>query len=272
MLLLTEERPTTLRQALERTGLVESDDLLIVSWHEASHQFEWAEAVSAAVVLAHQEDVGLLVVDTLAQWAGLKRDSENDSGAMLEAMKPLQEAAASGLAVLVNHHDRKSGGEVGDSGRGSGATTGAADIVLNLQRCTGGDSVANRRELHALSRFDQTPSKITIQFANGSYVSLGHATSVAVTDARDYLLEHLPRSEEAAKDEKTILDWDHGFKRTTVREALAALHKQGQVSRVGAGKKNSAYQYFISDADVHPETIASERITDSHECQDEVVF
>jgi hypothetical protein len=64
VLLLNEERPTTLRQALERTGLAESEDLLVVSWHEASRRCEWAEAVAAATVLAHQQGVGLLVVDT----------------------------------------------------------------------------------------------------------------------------------------------------------------------------------------------------------------
>jgi hypothetical protein len=249
VILLTEERPTTLRQALERTGLAESEDLLVISWHETSRQFEWAEAISAAVNLAHQEDVGLLVVDTLAQWAGLKGNTENDSGAMLEAMKPLQEAAASGLAVLVNHHDRKSGGEVGDSGRGSGASTGAADIILNLQRSIGGEHVMNRRELHALSMFDQTPAKLVIELTAGGYVCLGDSAAVAVADARNYLIEHLPRSEESAKTESEIVDSGDGQARTTIRAAIAGLHSEGLVSRLGSGKRGNPYRYFISDAD-----------------------
>ena len=258
VVLLTEERPSTLRQALERTGLAESEDLLVVSWHEASRQFEWAEAVEAATALAQQQGVGLLVVDTLAQWAGLKGNTENDSGAMLEAMKPLQAAAASGLAVLVNHHDRKSGGEVGDSGRGSGASTGAADIILNLQRSTGGEHAMNRRELHALSRFDQTPAKLVIELKDGRYVCLGDSASVAVADARNYLIEHLPRSEEAAKTESEIVDASDGQARTTIRTAIAGLHSEGSVSRVGSGKRGNPYRYFICDADTEQTKVPSE--------------
>ena len=46
-------------------------------------------------------------------------------------MQPLQQAAAAeGLGVLVSQHERKSGGEVEDSGRGSSAFAGAADIEI----------------------------------------------------------------------------------------------------------------------------------------------
>lgn len=46
----------------------------------------------------------------------------------------LRGIAAGGRAVLLVRHDRKSGGDIGDSGRGSNALTGAVDIVLNLAR------------------------------------------------------------------------------------------------------------------------------------------
>lgn len=263
VLFLTEERPTTYRQVLERAGLLESEDLLVASWPETSRDFEWAEAVAAAVELAHKEDVGLLVVDTLAQWAGLKGDTENDSGAMLAAIKPLQEAASTGLAVLVHHHDRKSGGEVGDSGRGSGASTGAADIILGLQRSVGGENVTNRRELHALSRFDQTPVKLVIELKDGRYTCLGDSTAVAISNARNYLLEHLPGSEDDARTEAEIVGASDGLARTTVRAAIAGLHDEKLVSRIGTGKRNSPYRYFVSDAAGTPVKIPSEIISES---------
>ncbi|HEY5484444.1 MAG TPA: hypothetical protein VIK31_11660, partial [Propionibacteriaceae bacterium] len=57
-------------------------------------------------------------MDTLPQFAGLRGDAENNSGDALEAIGPLQLLAADGFAILVTRHDRKSGGEVGESARG----------------------------------------------------------------------------------------------------------------------------------------------------------
>jgi hypothetical protein len=44
---------------------------------------------------------GILVVDTIAQFAGLKGDDENKTGPVLEALRPVQEAAVRGLAVVM---------------------------------------------------------------------------------------------------------------------------------------------------------------------------
>src|SRR5436190_1586116 len=74
----------------------------------------------------------LLVVDTLPQWAGLRGDSENSSGAALEAIEPLQRATAAGVGVVLVRHDRKGSGEVGESARGSTAFGGAVDVILQL--------------------------------------------------------------------------------------------------------------------------------------------
>src|SRR5205085_12437891 len=48
------------------------------------------------------------------------------------AMSWLMHAASLGLAVLVVRQARKSGGEIHNAGRGSGAFGGAADILLHL--------------------------------------------------------------------------------------------------------------------------------------------
>src|ERR1700751_5262060 len=93
-----------------------------------------------------------VVVDTLPQFACLKGDSENNAGDALAAMHPLLRAAADGIGVILTRHERKSGGEVGDSGRGSTALAGAVDIVLSLRRPEGNANKTHRL-LQALSRF-----------------------------------------------------------------------------------------------------------------------
>ena len=124
-------------------------------------------------------NAGLLVVDTLSTWARLGGDDENSSGKAAEAMAPLQLAAATGIAVLVLRHDRKSGGDVGDSARGSSAFGGAVDIILALRRGEG-NSRPTIRALHGLSRFDETPATLMIELTDSGYVALGSQTAVAV--------------------------------------------------------------------------------------------
>jgi hypothetical protein len=46
-------------------------------------------------------------------------------------------AGSAGLAVLMLRHERKGGGEVGESGRGSSAFAGAVDVILQLKRPEG---------------------------------------------------------------------------------------------------------------------------------------
>jgi hypothetical protein len=111
-----------------------------------------AYVVRAAIARCKEVGAETLLVDTLRQFAGLRGDAENNSGDALRAIEPLQRAAAEGLAVIVDRHERKGGGEVGESGRGSSAFAGAVDILLSLRRPEG-RARATMRVLHALSRF-----------------------------------------------------------------------------------------------------------------------
>jgi hypothetical protein len=158
---LTEERPPTLREALTRAGLLDRDDLNILYWHDTL-AVKWPDVVAAAAEKCRQVGARLLAVDTLSQFAGLKADDESASGAALEALRPLQEAAAQGLGILECRHERKGGGEVGESGRGSSAFAGAADVVLKLSRGEGA-SRPTIRKLEALSRFSETPETLVIE-------------------------------------------------------------------------------------------------------------
>ena len=79
----------------------------------------------------------------------------------LEGLKPVQEAANEGLAVIVVHHEKKSGGGVGDSSRGSTAFTGAVDIIVSVQRPEGQTS-PKVRVISTLSRYPCTPDTIYV--------------------------------------------------------------------------------------------------------------
>lgn len=120
---LTEQPRVSFRAALQRASLTDEQDLRILYFNKTIG-VPWAVVAASAAEESKRLNAKLLIVDTLAQFAGLLGDSENDSGAVLEAVRPLQEIAGKGVAVLILYHDRKSGGEVGDATRGSSALPG----------------------------------------------------------------------------------------------------------------------------------------------------
>jgi hypothetical protein len=245
---LTEESPTSFRAALTRAGVSDSNDFHILFWKQThvvrdrgSDNSAWAQVVEEALQYALKIGAILLVVDTFAQFARLPGDSENSSGDNLAAMRPLQKARDEGLAVLMNRHDRKGGGPVGESGRGSNAIPGVVDIVLQLKRPEGSHP-ANHRKIEALSRFDETPPELTISLTEGEYRVLGESDAVAVPLAMKQLLETLDH-EPAAKVTMKQLEAATGLPRTTLQSALKRLESEGTVLTSGSGTRNDPILY-----------------------------
>lgn len=233
---LTEQPPPSLRATLGRAGLLERDDLRLLLWRDAMGT-PWPAIVEAAVAECRSAAAELLIIDTLPQFAGLRGDAENDSGAALEVVEPLQAAAAQGLAIVAARHDRKGGGEVGESGRGSSAFTGAVDIVVALRR--EGDGRPTIRHLAALSRFEETPAELVIELTAEGYVALGSAEAVALAEAKEAVLEVL--GGEALTTEELVKGTE--LKRTTVQAAIAELVAGEQIGREGAGKRGDPYRF-----------------------------
>ncbi len=244
---LTEERPSTVGAVLRRVGLEDSRELYLLFRHEAPK--DWPETMTRAREQARSVGAVLLVVDTLADWAGLVGDMENNAGDALAAVRPLQDAAADGLAVLANRHERKGGGALGESGRGSSAFAGAVDVLIQLRRVDG-QGHENRRELSAVGRFDNIPPAAVLELREGQYHYLGTASGVERQEVRGLLLDQLPADREAAMPERDLLDeligsgWDGG--RTTARTVLMSLVGEGEVLRErGAGLvKRPAFGYW----------------------------
>ena len=196
-----------------------------------------AEVVERAVEL----QAVLVVVDTLGQFAGMRGESENDAGAALAAMEPIQAATARGLGVLVLRHERKGGGVVGESARGSSAFAGAVDIVLRLAR-PDGNHAPEVRKIEALSRFGETPDELVIELTDDGYVSRGSASDLAMQHARAEVGSVLD-------DAPDGLTYDEMSKRTedvsttTIKRVIAEMIEAGSIVRTGAGRKNDPYRF-----------------------------
>jgi hypothetical protein len=241
---LTEQPLASFRKVLERAGLTEREDLHVLHWHEVAG-LEWSEVARCVMEKAEEVGAGALFVDTLGQFAGIRGDGENSAGEAHRAMQPLQEAAAKGLAVCITRHERKGGGEVGESGRGSSAFGGAVDIILSIRRANG-NVRPTVRVIESLSRFEETPDKLVIELTPDGYRSLGDATAFAEQEARQAILEVLPTKVEHALTSADLFDKlkEQDVKRTSAQTALEALIGEGEVVRTGAGKRGDPYRHY----------------------------
>jgi len=244
---LSEERPSVFRGPLGRAGLLDSADLHVL-FRQDANMTPWPDIVTTAVEKAASVGAVLLVIDTSPAWAGLAGDTENDAGSALQAMAPLQAAAATGLAVVVVRHDRKGGGELGESGRGSSAFAGAADILLGLRRANT-EGHPTRRELLGVGRFDDIPAEIVLELRDGEWLALGDAINVERAGAKSHLLDTLPGPNEPwAMETDVVKALGPPAKRSTARRALDELIAEGQVEKGErvAGKTGMAHGYRLT--------------------------
>lgn len=246
---MTEQSNPSFRRNLGRAGLLDRDDLYVL---EASRvvQYRWAEVIDLMRNAARDIGARILIVDTLSQFSGIRGDDENKSGAAMEVLKPLQTATGEGLAVILSRHDRKSGGEVGESGRGSSVIAGGADTILHLQRLTGDQTGKERqRLLTGVGRLEETPEKLLIELVPGeegepsTYRAIGNQDEVRRQTLGMEILATLPTDPALAMDRKDLRELLACAANDLVRE-LWNLMKAHYVVRVGGGKTGDPFRYY----------------------------
>ena len=243
---LTEQPSVSFRVALERAHLLGRENLYVLRFNDV-FGMDWPGIASIAAEKCQQSAAVLLVVDTLSHFAGLDGDSENDSGSAIACMKPLQVAAAKGIAVLTVRHERKAGGELGDSGRGSSAFGGAADTLLTLRRPEG-RARPTIRKIACVSRFEGLPAEAMYEYVDGHYHYLGTESEVSEREAESVILANVPESEEKAKTLDDLLEGSE-VARSTAQRVVKRLVGEGQLIHVGKGKKGNPFRYFLPEKD-----------------------
>jgi hypothetical protein len=186
VLLVSEENKRTLKLAIRRAGLAgEAEGVRLMPREEWSGT-SWTNLIERIEQICMRDAIDVLIFDTFYAIIGLRGERENHTGEVDEATEPVKNLTAKlDLATVLNRHERKSQGDVGQSGKGSNALTGAADVVLRLQRM-GKDYSTASRELEVLGRID--PDKLIIELSLGRYISHEHAdTRVSVTQQSEEL-------------------------------------------------------------------------------------
>src|SRR5262249_20647978 len=138
----------------------------------------------------------LVVLDTLAHFWDV--DDENDNAKVLRAMKPLlQFARDSEAALLLIHHDRKTGGQGGRSIRGGRAGLGGGDQALLLE-----EADKDRRILRSVGRYPETPRKLVIELRGNEHHRVEEADKLTEDAVR--LWHALPLAPAPGKDQERL--------------------------------------------------------------------
>ena len=130
---------------------------------------EWVAWIEKAANYCTENEISLAVIDTMTTFSSVT--DENDSSQVNAALLPLNYFREKNIAVLLVHHFRKSGGNEGTASRGSGALMSYADVIMEFSRLEPEDTNSNQRKLVSLSRFDETPGEIILDYVDNEYSS-----------------------------------------------------------------------------------------------------
>jgi Bifunctional DNA primase/polymerase, N-terminal/AAA domain/Primase C terminal 1 (PriCT-1) len=253
VLLLTEEPLSAIRQKVNRFGLDSSNSRESLRAQETNSvhllrraqalKTPWPEVVEQALAYCLEHELGLLVIDTFDKWTGLRGDDENKTGAILQALEPLAQATAAGLAPFLITHQRKSGGRYGEAVRGGNALVGWADIVIELDRVPPSlDESRRQRVLSCIGRFDEVPD-LVLELGDDSYAELGDVDEVRAKHEREQLLEAAREIGRPA----TVAEFGEELDVTesTARSRLHAAVRRGDLVRSGAGRKGDPFRWAL---------------------------
>jgi hypothetical protein len=211
---------------------------------------DWLALLDHLGDLRREHGIDLVVIDPLAEFLPVRNEAL--AGGILDGLLPLQRLTTLGVAVLLLHHPRKQGRPDSRWARGSGALSGFADILIEMDYHVGPTTAVEPdrcRRVTAYSRFDETPRSRVIElvengieyrslgdFAEAEFVSGWHDVQTILDEAtkklsRREILERWPAAKPRPVPE-TIWRWLD----RAVADGLA-LHD-------GDGRRSSPFRYW----------------------------
>jgi hypothetical protein len=245
---LTEQSPAGFAADAQAAGIGGHPDLHVLCRHHA--RGTWPGIVEGVSAYVREHALDLVIIDTADVWMLQPGDDPNDSVLAEAAVRCLQPLVEADVAILLLRHERKGGGDIADSGRGSSAFAGAVDALLALRRPPGSGH-DNRRELESVARavLPDVPASVVIELQeDGTYVKVGNRVDVERRDALDRILDYLPSSRETAVTVDELRE-NTDTAKTLTTDLLRELCEGGAVSREkGAGSaSNRAFGYWRPD-------------------------
>jgi predicted ATP-dependent serine protease len=234
LILAVEEHPRDVERRLRRFGMTEIDPIYI----HVGPVREQAEILNDIKNFIIEKKIVLVVIDSLSRFWNVQ--DENNNTEVIRQLSPLLEMAReTNAAVLLVHHERKSGGDDGRSIRGGSALFGLVDQAIFLERRPG--EVSNKRVLKTLGRYEESPPELIIELVGDDYNVLGTPEEFSETQAVERVKSVLTVE---PMDVKTIAK-EADTTEKLARKALEILKESGKADRSGSGKKGDPYLYCL---------------------------
>jgi hypothetical protein len=224
---------------------------------------QWFALVAGLEALHRQEALDLVVLDALATL--LPDHAETYAPRMLDCLLPLQALANQGPALWFLHHPAKGKCTDGQAGRGTGALSGFADIVMEMSCLRRARSRDRRRRICAYSRYVETPRHLIVELnAEGSdYVVRTDAAGTPLVQPWPELLHILGRASDKLTQQTILERWPvegEAPDRTTLMRWLKRASKQGLICCSGSGYRGNPFVYWLPGREslLWPGDLASE--------------
>ena len=236
ILLLTEEPLILIKRRVDRLELAD-EKLLVI---QKVYMKNWTDVLNQVRLAIEKENVELIILDTLASFWGV--EIENDAHDVISALQPLQAISQEkNVALLLIHHLRKMQGTDGSAHRGSGALLAIVDIAIEFHKSASGGT---RRELKALSRFEETMLEITAEQKDGSYSGLGSPGDLQHDEICRKIIDLLPEPGGVSIDRDSIMErLNPKPSESLVKKILSELAQGEKIEQHGKGTKGSPFQY-----------------------------
>ena len=187
--------------------------------------------------LVKEREVGLLIIDALADIMDGDENSKQDTQPVFSALRKIAEST--NTAIIMIHHSNKSGGY-----RGSSAIKGALDLMVKIDSENGSNWIYFKSE--------KTRDAEGVKFAGVAtwsedqfYLSEADGTEKPLSkpQSQQYVIKYL--SQNGASSVNDIMDHADICSPEAARRAVYALAKENVIKRVNAGGKGTAATYSL---------------------------
>jgi len=209
---------------------------------------QWLALVAGLEALHRQEALDLVVLDALATL--LPGYAETCAPKLLDCLLPLQALANRGPALWLLHHPAKAKRADGLAGRGSGALSGLADIIMEMSCYRRARSRDRRRRSRAYSRYVETPRHLILELnADGSdYLVQTDAGGSPLVQPWPEMHHILAEATDKLTQQSILERWPvegDAPDRSTLSRWLKRATQQGVVCCSGTGFRGAPFRYWL---------------------------
>ncbi len=206
---------------------------------------QWSDFLEGLAELHARVPYSLLLIDPLGAFLP---GSENDAGAVMAALAPLQAVTARGVSALAMHHPRKGRTLIGQAARGRGALCSSADIIIEMRP----GRRDRRRRLWAWSRYPETPARLVIEWtADGAdYSACGTFEDEEFARRWRAVRAVFAGAPHKLTRKDVLIRWPEGSRQPERISLLRWLEKavqQGLLRKDGLGLRNQPFRYWLPE-------------------------